>query len=118
MCGTFVRVRRCSSASLGSGTARKRASMADSSVALRNPKIEIEEGGGFPTFEPADIKADERRAMATSFIEGAKLVRYDTYSASAPEAQNLHDREHRGNHRCLSNLAGSDNLVFRRGQLG
>src|SRR5258708_2961806 len=39
MCGACVRVRRCSSASLGSGTARKRASVAASAAESRKPKM-------------------------------------------------------------------------------
>src|SRR5579859_2185709 len=37
MCGSAVRIRRCSSASLGSGTARKRLSTCCSALKLRNP---------------------------------------------------------------------------------
>src|SRR5712671_5064065 len=39
MCGAFVRMRKCSSASLGSGTFRKRASVAFSATASRKPTI-------------------------------------------------------------------------------
>src|SRR6266849_2727278 len=39
MCGACVRVRRCSSASLGSGTARKRASVAAPAAESRKPKM-------------------------------------------------------------------------------
>src|SRR5581483_1308455 len=37
MCGSAVRIRKCSSASLGSGTARKRLSTCCSALKLRNP---------------------------------------------------------------------------------
>src|SRR5207237_3251300 len=37
ICGACVKVRRCASASLGSGTARKRDSLAFSSAELRKP---------------------------------------------------------------------------------
>src|ERR1700730_1784229 len=47
MCGAWVRMRRCSSASFGSGTARNRFSSAISSAELRNPKSEAA-GASFP----------------------------------------------------------------------
>src|ERR1700722_979563 len=40
MCGTWVRMRRCSSANLASGAARKRDSTVDSDAASRNPKMD------------------------------------------------------------------------------
>src|SRR3977135_3350446 len=65
MCGTCVSVRRCCSASLGSGTARKRTSAAFSAVALLKPKMGCAPGsfsGALPTLvDKLDSKMVEEK---------------------------------------------------------
>src|SRR5712691_3095970 len=80
MCGTFVRTRRCSSASLDSGTARKRDSVACSAVASRKPKmvgVEAADAEAFPTGdvdEPENKTATERSAVEKSFMSSVVKV--------------------------------------------
>src|ERR1700722_9814914 len=72
MWGTFVRIRRCSSASLVSGTPRKRDSVACSGAASRKPKMVGTEGAAeFPGVlvdQPVRRIAKERIAEAKSLI--------------------------------------------------
>src|SRR5579872_2113410 len=74
MCGACVKVRKCSSASFGSGTARNCFSMAASAAALRKPKMEegaTDDPGVFsPALveEPASRIADERSPAKRSLM--------------------------------------------------
>src|SRR5271157_67173 len=67
-------MRRCCSASLGSGTARKRASAADSAAGSRKPKIDgvgLEDAGESPPAvigEAENSRTEERSAAERSFI--------------------------------------------------
>src|ERR1700721_553697 len=72
MWGTLVRMRRCSSASLASGTARKRDSVACSAATLRNPKMATAERTaefpGVSVDQPVRRIAKERIAEAKGLI--------------------------------------------------
>src|ERR1700738_1840644 len=80
MCGAWVKMRKCSSASIGSGTDRKRLSRAVSSAELRNPNSGAAVG---PFADTADwdipLRLGKRRmkmrtAAKVSFI-GLRLLR-------------------------------------------
>ena len=76
MWGALVRIRKCSSASLESGTDRNCVSTAVSAVALRKPKIAVFEpedagaAGALPgrVEEAENRRPDERRAAKKTFI--------------------------------------------------
>src|SRR5579863_10294551 len=78
MCGACVRVRKCSSASFGSGTARNCFSIAASDVALRKPKMgdDSDEAEPFLLSVPVDAAetrmADERSPAKKSLMVGVE----------------------------------------------
>src|SRR5580704_16496070 len=94
MCGTLVRMRRCSSASLESGTARNRDSVVCSAAASRKPKMDGDEAGGdaaFPTDgaeEPHKKMAEERSAAEKSLmgstVKVSKVAQVLVARASCP----------------------------------
>src|SRR5579862_1332607 len=73
MCGAWVNTRKCSSASLGSGTARKRASFAFSAAASRKPKMDWAEAGTDAVPLTRDDKKQSRTREARRRTENSLM---------------------------------------------
>src|ERR1035437_3209814 len=96
MCGTLVRMRRCSSASLESGTARKRDSAACSAAASRKPKMVVaglEDAAALPldrVDQPESNMADESNAAARIFmgseVKDSKVAQVSRQARNARQA--------------------------------
>src|SRR5579862_1923989 len=105
MCGALVRIWRCSSARLGSGTERKRASTEDSADASRNPKIDVSEGAGARVAgrvdEAGNRRAQERAAVVSSLMGAIikTITVAHAFRALLLRGQNLHHRVQGGSQR-------------------
>src|ERR1700683_451148 len=78
MCGALVKMRRCSSANLASGAARKRDSMVDSDAESRKPKMDGVGASGalLPTLtgRVPNKMAEERTTVEMSFMEASTVA--------------------------------------------
>ncbi len=83
-----MRIRRCSSANLGSGTARKRDSRADSAAESRKPKIGVEGG----TWAPSGPVVRRTKTRGKRDTRSRRIVRRVVYMMTFPISGAVHTR--------------------------